>query len=236
MKDIVTTLDHDPLGRMLLDYLQGDPEAYVEVKSPTVEMWTMTGATLCREFHEMDELDRGALQNCVGKILDVGACGGCHSLYLQQNGFMVDALDISPGCIEVMRRRGVKHTVHENLFNLTTRKYDTILMLMNGLGVCGTIDGCNLFLQFIRELLLPGGQVIADSTDLSLYYEVKPDYSTENYFGETEMVMKYKNCKSVPFSWLYIDFDILQCLCNFNDLQCDMLYSDKSGRFLVRIY
>ncbi len=236
MKDIITKSDHDPLGKMLLDYLQGDSKAYVEVKSPTVEMWIMTGATLCREYHEMDELDREALRYCAGTILDVGACGGSHSLYLQNNGFMVDALDISPGCIEAMRIRGVRNLVHNNLFNLTTRKYDTLLMLMNGLGVCGTIDGCNLFLQFIRELLLSGGQVLADSTDLSLYYDVKPDYSTENYFGETEMVMKYKKCKSAPFNWLYIDFDILQSLCTFNDLHCDMLYSDNSGRFLVRIY
>lgn len=236
MKDIITNPDRDPLGCMLLDYLKGDTEAYVEVGLPTVEMWAMTGATLCRDYHEMDGLDREALQYCSGRILDVGTCGGSHSLYLQHNELEVDALDISPGCIEVMRRRGVIHPVHNNLFNLTEKKYDTIIMLMNGLGICETIGGCNLFLQFIRGLLLLGGQVIADSTDLSLYYEVKPDYSAETYYGETEMVMKYRNCTSIPFFWLYVDFDILQSLFNFNDLHCDMLYSDINGRFLVRIY
>lgn len=236
MKDIISSAESDPLGNMLLDYIYGIEDVYVEVESPTVAMWTMTGATLCRSYHDMDALDRKALEHCQGRVLDVGACGGCHTLYLQQQNIDVKALDISPGCIEAMRLRGVKYPIHNNLFNLIDQKYSTILMLMNGLGICGTVDGCNLFFQYIRNLLVEGGQIIADSTDLSLYYDVKPDYSTDYYFGETEMVMKYKNSISHSFNWLYIDIDLLPNLCTFNDFICEKLYGDNNGRFLARIY
>ncbi len=107
---------------------------------------------------------------------------------------------------------------------------------MNGLGICGSLDGCNLFFQFIRNILKEDGQIIADSTDLSLYYEVKPKYSLDQYYGETEMVMKYGNTISDPFTWLYIDFDILQSICAFNGYHCEQLHRDDNGRFLVKIY
>jgi len=175
---------------------------------------------------------------CKGKILDAGAGAGSHSLCLQDNGLEVDALDISPGCIEVMAKREVKSIIHQNLFSLKEKKYTTILMLMNGLGICGTLDGCNLFLQFIKTILEEGGQVIADSTDLGLLYDDagKYDSTPGRYFGETEFVMNYQSITSDPFNWLYIDFRTLETLVDFNGLQCEQIMKDRSGKFLARIF
>jgi len=183
-------------------------------------------------------MERIALQLCKGKILDAGAGAGSHSLCLQDNGLEVDALDISPGCIEVMAKREVKSIIHQNLFSLKEKKYTTILMLMNGLGICGTLDGCNLFLQFIKTILEEGGQVIADSTDLGLLYDDagKYDSTPGRYFGETEFVMNYQSITSDPFNWLYIDFRTLETLVDFNGLQCEQIMKDRSGKFLARIF
>ncbi len=238
MKEIISESHKDPLGTMLLDYLSGRQDAFVEVDSTTLEMWTMKGETMFRSYLKMDAVERLALEICDGAILDVGAGAGCHTLYLQEQGLGVDALDISPGCIEVLAQRGVKNIFHQNLFSVTQKKYKTILMLMNGLGICGTLDGCNLFLQFVKTILDVGGQVIADSTDLtSLYNETLPSASElDSYFGETEFVMKYKNLRSDPFTWLYIDFRTLETLVRFNGLQCERLLSGEGGKYLVRIY
>lgn len=238
MRDIIHKAEKDPLGAMMLDYLNGRQDAFVEVDSTTLEMWTMRGETMFRSFTEMDDMEQSALQLCQGKILDVGAGAGCHSLYLQQKNRDVDALDISPGCIQVMAQRQVKNIIHQNLFSLTERKYTTILMLMNGLGICGTLDGCNLFLQFIKTMLAPGGQVIAESTDLVSFYEDLENsfYSLDRYYGETEFVMKYQSIASDPFNWLYIDFKTLETLVVFNGLQCEQIVKDTGGKYLVRIF
>ena len=238
MRDIIHKAEKDPLGAMMLDYLNGRHDAYVEVESPTLEMWTMPGETMFRGFSEMDDMERSALQLCRGKILDVGAGAGCHSLYLQQNNMDVDALDISPGCIEVMAQRQVKNVLHQNLFSLTERKYSTVLMLMNGLGICGTLDGCNLFLQFIKTILAAGGQVIAESTDLGSLYEDlgTSDYSLDSYYGETEFIMKYQSITSDPFNWIYVDFKTLETLAVFNGLRCEQVITDTGGKYLARIF
>lgn len=237
MTDIIKSANKDPLGAMMLDYFNGSRDAFLDVESTTLDMWTMTGENMFRQYPEMAVSEQFALELCEGRILDVGAGSGCHSLYLQKNHKETDALEISPGCVEVMARKKVKNIIHQNLFLLKKKKYKTILMLMNGLGICGSLDGCNLFLQFIKTILVRGGQVIAESTDLSSFFDdANFDFSAEIYYGETEFVMKYKNITSDPFDWLYIDFDTLEGLVNFNSLRCEKLHSDINGRYLVRIF
>lgn len=150
----------------------------------------------------------------------------------------VDALEISPGCIEVMLERKVRNPIHQNLFSLEMGRYKTILMLMNGLGICGSLDGFNLFLQHIRSLLVEGGQVLADSTDLTSLYEDTEEQASLPipYWGETEFVMRYQNIISDPFRWLYIDFNTAQGLAEFNGLQCQQIMSGKSNQYLLRIF
>lgn len=238
MHNIISDPQKDPLGSMMLDYLGGIQDAYVVVDSTTLEMSTMRGETMFRKYPEMNALEQKALQLCEGKVLDVGAGSGCHSLFLQEHNMDVDALEISPGCIQAMIERKVRNPIHQNLFSLEKGRYRTILMLMNGLGICGSLDGFNLFLQHIRSLLVEGGQVIADSTDLTPLFEGTEEQpsSSAPYWGETEFVIRYQNVVSDPFRWLYIDFNTAQSLAEYNGLQCQQIMTGKGNQYLLRIF
>lgn len=238
MKNIINSASIDPLGAMMLDYLNGEHDSCVEVHSETLEMSIMDGRTMFRSFEEMDELEKMALNHCDGRILDVGAGSGCHSLYLQDRDKVVDALDISPGCIEVMKKRNVKHPLHRNIFSLEGKKYNTILMLMNGIGICGTLDGLNLFLQYLKTILAEGGWVLAESTDLALVNGGGGEFgvSGDRYYGETEFILRYQDVESDPFPWLYVDFNTLETLVEFNAFRCEKIASERGGRYLVRIF
>lgn len=236
MKMIITTPEQDPLGSMMLDYLNGDEDACVTVESATLDMWEMTGQTMFRTFGQMNRIERKALSLCKGHVLDIGAGSGCHSLYLQEKGFRIDSLDQSCGCIEVMRKRGVKNPIHDNLFSLKNRQYDTLLMLMNGIGITGSLDGLNLFFQFAAELLTPQGQIITDSTDLSQLYDVDSlVMEEEHYYGETEFIMVYKQTTSDPFEWLYVDFENLSFYAEIHGFECNKIMDDSTGKYLVQI-
>ena len=39
--------------------------------------------------------------------MDVGAGSGCHSVILQEKGMQVEAIDISEGAVDVMKKRGI---------------------------------------------------------------------------------------------------------------------------------
>jgi SAM-dependent methyltransferase len=231
--------EKDPLGTMLRDFYRGDSGAFLNVWSSTLEMSSMQGTTMFRGLDKMNDIEKCALAACRGKILDVGAGAGCHSLVLQSRGVDVDAIDISPGCVEVMRKRGVNKSYHRNILDLGNYRYDTVLMLMNGIGITGSLDGLNLFIQHLDTLLAPGGQLLADSTDLTENFlkngEVVYDEEGE-YCGETDFVMIYKGLRSDPFNWLYIDFELLHTICGFHGFRCDKLIETEEKQFLARIY
>ncbi len=236
MQTRITQKNKDPLGTMILDYLNGHKNVFVDVESSTLDMWKMSGHVMFRAFGAMNQIERKALSLCRGSILDIGAGSGCHSLYLQGKGRAVTALDISPGCVEVMHKRKIQSVVHDTFFSIKNKTYQTLLMLMNGLGICGSLDGLNLFLQSAGTILKTGGQILADSTDLSILYG--PDIGragNEGYYGETRFFMTYKNITGDPFEWLYIDFETLQTYARFHGFACENILTDNTGKYLARL-
>lgn len=225
----------DPLGTMLSDFLHGDNTAAVEVESDEVEMWSMTGSLLCRSFEHMEPLEHKALELCHGRVLDVGAIGGPHALHLQDIHIDVEAIDISPGCVEVMRKRGVAKVNHCNLFQLEKIKFDTILMLMNGVGLCGSLDGLHLFFQFIESLLTTDGYILMDSTDLSVHGEYYSGEDQAPLSGEKEFILRYGAMVSDPFPWIYVDFITLRSVAEYYDFTCRIIHREEDGMFLAQI-
>ena len=160
----------------------------------------------------MPEIERKALDMAKGRILDVGAASGCHSLVLQERGMDVTAIDIPPLSVETMKERGVKKVLEQDFFTLEGQ-YDTILMLMNGIGIVGTLERMPEFFRQLDKILTPGGQVLCDSSDISYVFENEEgmiDIPNEmDYYGEHSFRMQYKNTIGEPFNWLYIDADTL---------------------------
>ena len=78
---------------------------------------------------------------------------------------------MSCGCVGVMKKRKVAHVIHGNLFSVENKIYDTLLMLMNGLGICGSIDGLNLFFQFNIVLLIYQKLVVKSVVSINLWYK-----------------------------------------------------------------
>lgn len=187
-----------------------------------------------REAEDMPEMELLALQLCKGKVLDVGAGAGSHSLLLQQKGMDVTALDISPKAIAVAQMRGVQKTAVDDFYNYKSKRYDTLLLLMNGIGLAGSLDGLRLLLQHAKSLLKKGGQIIFDSSDVAYLYKGKP-LPTDRYYGEIVYQYEYKKMKTEPFSWLYIDADTLAKIAEEMGWHMTVLLRDDYDQYLARL-
>lgn len=237
LTSIITDADKDPLGCMVADHLSSGRPQVLDVESTTLEMWQMSSEAMFRTYPDMHPLEQKALSLCTGNVLDIGAGAGCHALYLQKKGFNVHAIDISPGCVHTMQLQGISHVSHTNLYSLRDREYDTLLMLMNGIGICGSLDGLNLFFQQADNLLSPAGQILADSTDLEqLYFKAALEKMTDDYFGQTRFKMIYKQITGDPFDWIYIDFDTLSYYAGLHGFQYEKIFSENTGKYLARIF
>lgn len=203
----------DPMGRAIADYHKTKKASKLRVFSPMFEEDEIPLTTLFRSYDSMPKIERKALDLAKERILDVGAGAGCHSLVLQERGLDVTAIDISPLSVETMKERGVKKVLEQDFFTLEGQ-YDTILMLMNGIGIVGTLERMPEFFGQLDKILAPGGQVLCDSSDISYVFENEEgmiDIPNEmDYYGEHSFQMQYKDTIGEHFDWLYIDADTLK--------------------------
>ena len=97
------------MGQAIRDYYETGRAGRLRVFSPQFDEDEMPVGTLFREEEDMPPLELKALDLCRGRVLDVGAGAGCHSLALQRRGLDVTAVDISPLSVDVMRRRMLRY-------------------------------------------------------------------------------------------------------------------------------
>jgi 2-polyprenyl-3-methyl-5-hydroxy-6-metoxy-1,4-benzoquinol methylase len=94
-----------------------------------------------RRPSEFPSLEWTALDLCRGRVLDVGAGSGCHSLVLQERGFDVTAIEVLPSLVRILEERGVKQVEAASWMDVDAGSFDTVLMMMNGLGLVETLPG-----------------------------------------------------------------------------------------------
>lgn len=189
---------------------------------------------LFRIYKEMPEIEQIAIQLSVGTVLDVGCCAGSHSLELKKRGLDVLPIDISKKCIRICKERGLPKAMHTDFFALRDKTFDTILLLMNGIGIAQTIKNLPVFFSQIKTLLEPDGQVLLDSSDLIFLHE-NEIMDDSNYYGEIKYSTSYKEHTSQLFPWLYLDFELLKDLSEKEGFSCELIYSDDHYAFLAKL-
>ncbi|NNC46084.1 MAG: class I SAM-dependent methyltransferase [Winogradskyella sp.] len=228
----------DILGKALLDYHLGYYTEDIITWTNISDEDVLPLPHLFRSYNEMPTLEQKALQLANGKILDVGCGAGNHSVWLQQKGFDVKAIDISKGAIEVCKARGVKNVQLSNLLD-EAGVFDTILLLMNGTGVFKKIEYLSLYLLHLKSLLSPGGQILIDSSDIAYMYMDDDGGQwvdiNRTYYGELDYYLSYKGENEDPLNWLYLDFETLKSACNIQNLTCEKIMEGDHYDYLARI-
>lgn len=230
----------DPMGAAIRDYFRQGKSAQLKVLSSLFDDDEMPVAHLFRSYHEMPPLEQRALNEARGKVLDVGAGAGCHALALQERGFDVTAVDISPLSCETMKERGVANVECVNIFNQRFQeRFDTLLLLMNGTGIAGKLSRLPQLLSRLKQLMNPGAQILIDSSDLRYVYEdedgvLDVDFDGA-YYGEVDYQMTYRNIIGKSFDWLYADSVVLAECCRQCGLKCEILAQGQHYDYLARI-
>ncbi|MEE9363291.1 MAG: methyltransferase domain-containing protein [Cellulophaga sp.] len=230
----------DILGKALLDYTLGNYTEDIITYSSLDETDSIPIPYLFRTYKEMPVLEQQALKLCKGTILDIGCGAGSHSNYLQENGFSVMALDYSKGAIETCKFRGIKEVALTEINAYSEKKFDTLLLLMNGIGLAGKLNELSSFFSKLKSLLNPGGQIILDSSDIIYMFEEDEDGGywfpdNSEYYGEVEFTMEYKGEKGNSFPWLYIDYNTLQRAALSNGLECVLITEGEHYDYLAKI-
>ncbi len=230
----------NPLGAALMDFHNGENAVEITITSDLWEDETTPVATFYRPDEQpLSELDARALDLCRGRVLDLGAGAGRHSLELQTSGHEVVAVDLLREAVEIMRDRGVVDARCGDIAAVKSEDFDTVVMLMHGLGVVGDVHGLGSLLEDLPAILRPNGRLICDSADLTAVFEDEsPELLEElsapdRYLGEIEFGLRYGDLEGPSYPWLFIDPDRLKIIAEAAGFEMEVAFRGDRGSYLA---
>jgi len=210
-------------GKALKSYFIGDLTSHITIHNIGGRSDVMPASVFYRKADSM-EIDKIALQLCKGRILDIGAGTGDHSLYLQNQGYKVTALDISNDSCEIIKTRGIREVICCDIFSLKSEvKYDTLLLLGRSIGAVGDIDGLKKFLQISKKLLSENGQIIFNSIN-------EP---SKTQWRSRQMCFEYNGQTGEPIDWLDIGESSFSLLANDHQYALEVIHREKDNNYLA---
>lgn len=237
----------DPLEQALWDWQQGEPKGAILMHAhspqgiPVEPVQVISAEVFFTQ--DLPETEALALDLCRGRVLDIGAGTGRHALLLQERGLSVWALDRSPLVQQIMKERGVLNRIQADIFQWPGPefRFDTLLMLMNGVGLVGSLAGLDRLLTLAKDWIQPTGQLLLDSTDLR--DPPKEDLQAEEEFTDPEadpeqviyFTAEYQGQRGDPFPWLFVDPETLLRHAQATGWQGQIIYQDPEGAFLARL-
>ena len=224
----------DLMGRAIWDYFKNENPEDLQTETSISELDELPVKYLFRDFEEMNKIEKKALKLSHGKVLDIGAGAGSHSLYLQNDRNLdITALDISPKAIQVCQLRGIQKAVAQNMLEFSGETYDTILLLMNGTGIFQSLKVIDIYLKKLHSLLNKNGQILIDSTDILYMFDQDEDggvlIPANGYYGELDYIVHYKGESEDPIKWLYLDFNTLKNAAENNSFTIEKVLQDEDS-------
>jgi len=238
------TSSHRLLAQAMRAFLEGEEDATVHVHSDVAPVDVLPAAFFFRPVgtsrgDPLWSLERKALELCRGHVLDAGAGTGVHSLHLQSRGMAVTALELLGEGVELLRERGVRRVRRGALGRLGAQeRYDTILLLMNGWGLAGTLGGLDSLLAHLPRLLAPGGQILADSTDLredTRQVWGPGEDAPGGYPGEVQLQVEFRGRRGAPFPHLFVDPNTLARFGEARGWRVEIVGTIPAGGYLSRL-
>jgi SAM-dependent methyltransferase len=230
----------DLLGKAIMDYYREKDPVQLSSHSSLGTTEEVPVPYFFRDFEQMPPLEQKALGYCSGKVLDIGCGVGSHSLYLQHKGAEVVGLDQSSLALEVAASRGLDKTVCSDIMDFKVGKFDTLLLLMNGVGLAGSLKGLQRLLEHLAGLLNPGGQILMDSSDLIYMFESDEDGGVwvpgeVAYYGEVTYHWEYDNLQGGTFPWLFVDYQTLESVSGPLGYRTELLELGSHFDYLARL-
>ncbi|MBA7605140.1 hypothetical protein ES703_12269 [subsurface metagenome] len=231
----------EPLGIALKEFYEGSKQAKVIFHRDDGLRDNHYVFHYFRTEKEFSLIEKQAITLCRGKVLDIGAGVGPHSLELQKKGLEVYSIDISLNACEIMKKRGIKNVRCLTVYDLDERNFDTILLMGRAIGFVEDLLGLKKFLNFCKSLLTPDGYILLDSLDVRsttvpehLAYQER-NRKLGRYIGVIGLQMEYKSKIGEKFKLLHVDPQTLKECAKETGWSCEIL-KNENGNYLVKIF
>jgi SAM-dependent methyltransferase len=212
--------EQDGYGQMLLGALEADPRAVeiVERDDGFISASVMGARLYLAPFRRWPAHHRQAMRFVRGRVLDIGAGAGRVALHLQQRGLEVVSIDISPGAVEVCRRRGVRDVRELSIDDVddSLGTFDTIVMLGNNFGLFASRTKAKKLLRRFHALTSERGRIVAETRDVRTGNDPphvryrKRNVARGRMPGQIRIRIRYRDAATPYFDYLMVGRDELR--------------------------
>jgi len=202
----------DFFGKVLYDYWKNDKSPTLFFIENKIKKFPIEVSRYFRGYEEFSELEKKAINLARGDILDVGCATGYHVAALKRRG-NVDAIDVSEHVIKIANEQGIENCFVADIFKYhPSKKYDTITLFENNIGLAGTISKTERFIKILAKLLKEDGQILC---------EIVRTRTVDTWCVLITPLWNEKKGKS--FNWLHFSPNFLSKICAKYGLKLEVL-------------
>ncbi len=221
-----------PLGHAIQRYLDGDAAAELAVRTDLSPDDVLPISHLFRARDGLHPVEEAVLSRARGHVLDYGAGVGAVSRLLREAGLRVTAVEIVPEAVAYLRAMGMTDARLGGLATLAPDdSFDTIVCVMNGIGLAGSLARAPSFLRELADHLSPNGSILIDSTDPS-GWDGPGDGRRP---GELHMQLGFDGDWGAPFPYLYASPEDLLTAATVAQLRGRLVQREDDDRYLVEL-
>ena len=212
--------DQDAPGQAMLDFLEGFE--VLEIVERDDGMIAPSGGpeAYFTEPSSWSPDTMAALKHVRGRVLDIGCGAGRVALYLQELGHEVVGIDLSPGAVEVSKRRGVRDVRQMSITRVGPElgAFDTIVMYGNNFGLFANEKRARWLLRRFHRLTSLLGRIVVESLDpYQTDEEVHLAYHRRNRYrgrmgGQVRIRARYKTFRTPWFDYLLVSREEMEGL------------------------
>jgi SAM-dependent methyltransferase len=211
----------DAYGALLLAAHEGrDAPEIVERDDGFINASPFGPGSYFAPFRRWPAHQRKAMRLVRGRVLDVGCGASRVCLHLQERGLEVVGIDVSPGAVEVSRRRGARDVRLLSIDDVdeSLGTFDTIVMLGNNFGLFADAAKADELLRRFHRLTSPRGRIVAETRDVyatddadHLAYQAR-NRERGRMSGQIRIRVRYRELATPWFDYLMVSRDELRAL------------------------
>jgi 2-polyprenyl-3-methyl-5-hydroxy-6-metoxy-1,4-benzoquinol methylase len=168
------------------------------------------------------KLEKQLFQLCQGSVLDIGSATGNYFSMIKTNN--LTGIESNNKLVQIAKDNHIQNIRCEDIFKYKNdKKFDTIILLENNIGLGGNITKTKSLIQKISNLLKSNGKVLA-----IISARAKQD------FYISELTGHYKKKIGNKINWLNISPNYLSQLCQKFHLKSKIINNDAEN-YLIEI-
>ena len=214
----------DLIAIALRDIMEGDNENIFTFTNTSGWVGEHDIRRYLRTQDDLTKLEKRLIQESHGLILDIGCATGYYIPMLMEKGKTL-GVDISSGLIDIAHEKGLTNCIVADIFKLKTdKKYNTITLLENNIGLGGNISNTNKLIKKLKDLIDKDGQIllILRKIEDKKYYEI-------------EMYPHWKKLVGGKIKWISFNVDYLIKLLSEQGLKTIIVDQDDKNYLLKSV-